>query len=118
MARARSGIVRKRRVKKTLERAKGFYGNSSRQVRTAKPAVMRALSYAYRDRRDKKSMYRSLWNVRINAGARECGLSYSKLINGMKKAGIILNRKMLSNLAIEDAAAFKAVVALAQKHLG
>ncbi|MEK6795517.1 MAG: 50S ribosomal protein L20 [Spirochaetota bacterium] len=117
MPRARNGSVRKNRVKKVLFRAKGHRGNRSTQIRTAKPSVMHGLAYAYRDRRDKKSMFRRLWNIRINAGARAHGLSYSQLIHGLKKANVILDRKMLSNLAAEDDAAFKEIVALAQKNL-
>ncbi len=115
--RAVSGIVRKRRVKKILRMAKGYYGSHSTQMKQAKEAVIRALKYSYRDRRQKKRMMRRLWSLRINAAARPLGLSYSRLINGMKKANILVNRKVLSNLAIYDINAFAAIVEVAKKAL-
>lgn len=117
MARVKNGSVRKKRVKKILKFAKGYYGAKSKQFRTAKGAVMRSLAYAYRDRRQKKRMFRRLWNARINAAVRLYDLSYSKFINGLKKAGVVIDRKMLSNLAIEDAQAFAKVVEVAKQHL-
>ncbi len=115
--RAVSGIVRKRRVKKILGMAKGYYGSHSKQMKQAKEAVTRALNYAYRDRRQKKRMMRRLWSIRINAGCRPLGISYSRFINGLKRANIMLNRKSLSNLAIYDYKAFEAVVEAAKKAL-
>ena len=116
--RAGSGIVRKRRVKKILKMAKGYYGARSKQMKTAKEAVMHALKYAYRDRRQKKRMMRRLWSLRINAQCRKEGISYSRFINGLKKANVLMNRKVLSNLAIYDAEAFAKVVVVAKKALG
>lgn len=115
--RAVSGIVRKRRVKKILKMAKGYYGSHSKQMKQAKEAVIRGLKFAYRDRRQKKRMMRRLWSLRINAGSRLLGMSYSKLINGLKKANIVINRKMLANLATNDEKAFAAVVEVAKKAL-
>lgn len=115
--RAVSGIVRKKRVKKILSMAKGYYGSHSKQMKQAKEAVIRALKYSYRDRRQKKRMMRRLWTLRINASCRALGLSYSRFISGLKKANIVLDRKILSNLAIYDSDAFKAVVEAAKKHL-
>lgn len=117
MARATNGIVRKKRVKKILSRAKGYYGAKSKQFRTAKTAVMRSLVYAYRDRRQRKRMMRRLWTIRINAAVREHGMSYSKFVNALSKAGIELNRKMLAALAVHEPKAFKAVVEEAKKAL-
>lgn len=110
MARARKGSVRKNRVKKILKMAKGYYGSKSKQFKTAKGAVMHSLAYAYRDRRQKKRMMRRLWNIRINAAVRNLGMSYSRFIHALSKSGVILNRKMLSNLAIEDPATFEKIV--------
>ncbi len=115
--RAVSGIVRKRKVKKILGMAKGYYGSHSKQMKQAKEAVIRALKYSYRDRRQKKRMMRRLWSLRINAACRPLGISYSRLINGMKKANITVNRKILSNLAIYDIKAFEAIVEVAKKAL-
>lgn len=115
--RAVSGIVRKRRVKKILKMAKGYYGSHSKQMKQAKEAVIRGLKFAYRDRRQKKRMMRRLWSLRINAGCRPLGISYSKLIHGLKKANIVMDRKMLANLATNDEKAFSAVVETAKKAL-
>lgn len=108
--RAVSGIVRKKKVKKILKMAKGYYGSHSKQTKQAKEAVIRGLKYAYRDRRQKKRMMRRLWTLRINAACRPLGISYSKFINGLKKANVLIDRKALSNLAIDDYKAFEAVV--------
>ncbi len=115
--RAVSGIVRKRKVKKILKMAKGYYGARSKQMKTAKEAVTHAMKYAYRDRRQKKRMMRRLWSIRINAEARKNGISYSRLINGLKKADVVINRKMLANLAVYDAQAFASIVEVAKKAL-
>ena len=106
-----------RRHKKILKLAKGYRGARSKQFKKANESIMKAGQYAYRDRKVKKREFRRLWIARINAAVREEGLSYSRFINGLNKAGITLNRKVLSNLAIEDPAAFKAVVEAAKKAL-
>ena len=100
MARVKRGVQAKARHKKVLKQAKGFRGARSRTYKVAKQAVMRAGQYAYRDRRVKKRVFRSLWIVRINAAARENGLTYSKLIAGLKKANIDLDRKVLASIAV------------------
>jgi large subunit ribosomal protein L20 len=104
-----------KRHKKLLEQAKGYWGSRSRRYAVAKQTVMKALSYAYRDRRHRKRDFRRLWVVRINAAARLHGLSYSRLINALKKANIILDRKMLADLAVRDLAGFGRVVEQAQR---
>ncbi|MBV5307184.1 MAG: 50S ribosomal protein L20 [Desulfobulbaceae bacterium] len=113
MSRATRGVKARRRRNKVLKLAKGFRGGRSRLFRSAAEAVDRALVYAYRDRRTKKRDFRRLWIARINAGAHMNDISYSQLIGGLKKAGIELDRKVLSNMAILDAAAFSEVVKLA-----
>ena len=113
MPRATRGFKARRRRNKVLKLAKGFRGGRSRLYRTATEAVDRALVYAYRDRRTKKRDFRRLWIARINAGAHMNDISYSRLICGLKKAGIELDRKVLSNMAILDAAAFSEVVKIA-----
>lgn len=110
MARVKRGVVAGARHKKTLKKAKGYYGARSKVYRVAKQAVVKAGQYAYRDRRNKKREFRALWITRINAGARECGLSYSKLMNGLKLAGVEIDRKVLADLAVFDKPAFAAVV--------
>ncbi len=109
MPRTKGGIVSRRRRKKVLKLAKGYFGSKHTLYRTANAQVMKSLSYAYRDRRRKKRDFRRLWIVRINAGARQNELSYSKLMYGLKLANIEVNRKMLSELAIYDADGFKVV---------
>ncbi|MGA1197616.1 MAG: 50S ribosomal protein L20 [Candidatus Latescibacterota bacterium] len=106
MPRATNNPASKRRRKKILKQAKGYRGGRSKLLRTASSAVDRALTYAYRDRRQKKRNFRSLWIVRINAAARLHGLSYSCFMDGLNKAGIEMNRKVLANLAVTDADAF------------
>jgi large subunit ribosomal protein L20 len=106
MARVKRGVTVKKRHKKILKQAKGYYGARSRCIKTANQAVLKAGQYAYRDRKQKKRQFRALWIVRINAGARECGLSYSRLIAGLKKANIEVDRKMLAELAVYDKNAF------------
>ncbi|KAF0188478.1 MAG: large subunit ribosomal protein [Desulfobulbaceae bacterium] len=113
MSRATRGVKARRRRNKVLKLAKGFRGGRSRLFRSAAEAVDRALVYAYRDRRTKKRDFRRLWIARINAGAHMNDISYSQLIGGLKKAGIELDRKVLSNMAILDAAAFSEVVKIA-----
>ena len=110
MARVKRGVQAKARHKKVLKQAKGFRGARSRTYKVAKQAVMRAGQYAYRDRRVKKRVFRSLWIIRINAAARENGLTYSKLITGLKKAKIDLDRKTLASIAVNDKEAFSKIV--------
>jgi large subunit ribosomal protein L20 len=109
MARVKRGVTAHRRHKKVLARAKGYYGARSRVYKVAVQAVMKAGQYAYRDRRQKKRTFRALWIARINAGARLNGLSYSRLINGLKKAEVIIDRRVLADIAMHDAVAFTAI---------
>ncbi len=118
MPRVTSGTRRHERRKKILKQAKGYWGRRSKIFRTAKDAVSKAQSYAYRDRRQKKRDFRSLWITRISAACKTNDISYSRFIDGLKKAGVELNRKALSNMAIEDPQAFTAVVEVAKKGLG
>ena len=118
MSRAVDGSKRKNHRKKILKLAKGYWGRRHSNYKTAKDAVTKGLFYAYRDRRDRKGDFRSIWIIRINAACRAEGLSYSRLVNGLCKAGITINRKALAHLAIEDEGAFKAVVAQAKAALG
>ncbi|MGX7352301.1 ribosomal protein L20 [Enterococcus canis] len=106
MARVKGGTVTRKRRKKILKLAKGYYGSKHTLFKTAKEQVMNSYNYAYRDRRQKKRDFRKLWIARINAAARMNGLSYSKLMHGLKLAEIDINRKMLADLAVNDAAAF------------
>ena len=109
MPRVKRGVQAHARHKKILKLAKGYYGARSRVYRVAKQAVIKAGQYAYRDRRQRKRQFRQLWIIRINAQARECGLSYSRFINGLKKASILVDRKMLADLAVFDKVAFAAI---------
>jgi large subunit ribosomal protein L20 len=118
MPRAVDGSKRKNHRKKILKQAKGYWGRRRTNYKTAKDAVAKSLSYAYRDRKDRKGDFRRLWIIRINAACRELGLSYSKLIAGLDKAGVIINRKALAWLATEDTAAFKAIVEKVKGNLG
>ena len=117
MARVKKGVVARRKHKKVLSRAKGYYNARRKVFRVAKAAVTKAGQYAYKGRKIKKRDYRSLWIVRINAAARLVGLSYSRLINGLKKAGIIIDRKVLADMAVHDMAAFTAVADQAKASL-
>ena len=117
MPRVKRGVTAGRRHKKVLHKAKGYYNARRKIYRVAKQAVIKAGQYAYRDRRAKKREFRALWIARINAGARQHGLSYSRFINGLLKAGIRIDRKMLANLAIHDPAAFTAIVEQAKAKL-
>jgi large subunit ribosomal protein L20 len=117
MARVKRGKRRAQRRKKILKEAKGYFGSKSKAHRVAKLAVEKSLSYSYRDRRQKKRQFRRLWIVRINAGARLHGLSYSRLIAGLKAAGCELNRKMLADLAVQDERAFGELAATARQAL-
>ncbi|ESK64986.1 MULTISPECIES: 50S ribosomal protein L20 [Abiotrophia] len=117
MPRVKGGYVTRQRRKRTLKLAKGYYGAKHLLFKTAKQQVMKSYMYAYRDRRQKKRDFRRLWITRINAAARMNGISYSVLMNGLKKAGVEVNRKMLADLAVHDAAAFTALVEQAKKAL-
>ena len=110
MARVKKGVNAHKRHKKILKLAKGYYGAKHRQFKAANPAVMRSLRSAYVGRKLKKRQFRQMWIARINAGARMNGISYSQLMNGLKKSGIEINRKMLSEIAISDPAAFTKLV--------
>lgn len=118
MSRAIDGTKRKNHRKKILKLAKGFRGRRGTNFKAAKDAVVKALSSAYVDRRDRKGVMRSLWISRLNAACRAEGISYSRFIDGLTKANVVINRKALSNMAIEDPAAFKEVVAVAKKAIG
>ena len=115
MARVKKGVTARKIHKKVIKQAKGFYGQKSRNFKAANPAVMRALRSAYVGRKNKKREYRRLWIARINAAARANGISYSKFMNGLKKSGIEMNRKMLSEMAIYDPAGFAALCETAKK---
>ncbi len=115
MARVKTAIITRKKHKKILKRAKGYYGAKHYRFRMAKQAVMKSGMYAYIGRKDKKSNFRKLWIARINAAARQNGLTYSKLIAGLKKANVVINRKMLAELAITDAKAFTEIAELAKK---
>ena len=110
MPRVKRGFKARRRRKKILKLAKGYFGARSRCYKQARAAVEKGLTYAYRDRRVKKRLYRRLWIQRINAACRMYGLSYSRFVNGLKNAGITLNRKVLADLAVTEPEAFKAIV--------
>lgn len=118
MPRAIDGTKRKKRRQKLLKHAKGYWGRRSNLHRTAKDAVAKSLSYAYRDRRNKKRNFRALWITRISAACRQQDMTYSSFIHGLELAGIRINRKALSNLAIEDPGAFSALIAKAKQALG
>ena len=117
MSRVKRSVVSRARRKKVLKQAKGYYGARSRQFKVAKQAVIKAGQYAYRDRRQKKRQFRQLWVVRINAAAREHGLSYSRFIAGLKKAAIDVDRKVLADLAIHENEAFAALAEQAKAAL-
>lgn len=117
MPRVKRGPHRKNKRQRVLKLAKGFYGQKSHSYRIAKQAVDRALKFAYRDRRQKKRDFRSLWIVRINAASRESGLSYNRLISGLRQAGLELNRKVLADIAVHDAVGFAAIVEVAKEAL-
>jgi large subunit ribosomal protein L20 len=110
MARVKRGVTAHAKHKKTLDAAKGFRGRRKNTIRAAKAAVDKSMQYAYRDRKNKKRTFRALWIQRINAAVREFGLTYSAFINGLAKAGIEVDRKVLSEMAIHEPAGFKAIV--------
>jgi len=118
MARVKRGVTAGRRHKKVLGKAKGYYNARRKVYRAAKQAVIKAGQYAYRDRRAKKREFRALWITRINAAARLHGLSYSRIINGLLKAGVNIDRKVLADLAVHDAEAFGAIAQQAKTALG
>ena len=118
MARVKRGVVAGRRHKKILKKAKGYFNARRKVFRTAKQAVIKAGQYAYRDRRQKKREFRALWIARINAAARLYGLSYSRIINGLNKAGLEVDRKVLADLAVHDVEAFGAIAQQAKTALG
>ena len=117
MARVKRGVIAHARHKKVLKEAKGYYGARSRVYRVAKQAVIKAGQYAYRDRKQRKRQFRSLWIVRINAAVREHGMSYSKFMNGLKKADIVVDRKVLADIAVYDKDTMAKLVEAAQAAL-
>jgi len=118
MARVKRGVTARRRHKKILKQAKGYYGARSRIFRVAKQAVIKAGQYAYRDRRQRKRQFRALWITRINAASRANGLSYSRLMAGLKKAGLEIDRKSLADIAVHDIEAFGKLAEQAKAGLG
>jgi len=118
MSRAIDGSKRREHRKKILKQTKGYWGRRRTNYKTAKDALAKSLSYAYRDRKDRKGEFRRLWIIRINAACREQGLSYSRFIAGLEKANIIINRKALAHLAVTDSAAFLAVVEKVKAAIG
>ena len=118
MPRVKRGVTARARHKKVLDKAKGYRGRRKNVYRIAKEAVMKAGQYAYRDRRQRKRQFRSLWIARINAAARELGLTYSRFMNGLKKAAIEVDRKVLADLAVFDKPAFAALAVQAKAQLG
>lgn len=117
MSRVKRGVTAKARHKKILKLAKGYYGHRSRVYRVAKQAVIKAAQYAYRDRKQRKRQFRVLWIARINAAARLNGITYSRFMSGLKKACIVMDRKVLSDIAIRDAVAFTKIVEQAKAAL-
>ncbi len=117
MPRVKRGVTARNRHKKVLAEAKGYYGARSRVYRVAKQAVIKAGQYAYRDRRQRKRQFRALWIARINAAARENGLSYSRFINGLSRSGLEIDRKVLADLAVTDKVAFAAIAEQAKAAL-
>jgi large subunit ribosomal protein L20 len=117
MPRVKRGVTARAKHKKVLDKAKGYYGARSRVYRVAKQAVIKAAQYAYRDRRQKKREFRSLWIIRINAAARAHGMSYSAFMNGLKKASVTVDRKVLADIAVYDKAAFTVLVEQAKASL-
>ena len=117
MARVKGGTIHRARRKKVMDRAKGYFGSKHRLYKSAKEQVMHSLKYAYRDRRQKKRDFRKLWITRINAACRMNDISYSKFINGLNKAGVVINRKMLAEIAIDNAETFASLVSIAKDAL-
>lgn len=117
MARSTGTVAARNRHRKVLRSTKGYYGARGNTIRAAKQALMRSGQYAYRDRRRRKREFRALWIVRINAGVRMHGLSYSRFMSGLGRSGIVLDRRMLADLALNDKEAFSSMVEMAKKHL-
>jgi large subunit ribosomal protein L20 len=117
MARVKRGVAAHRRHKKVLKQVKGHYSTNNRLYKRAHESLMHALQYAYRDRRNRKRDMRRLWIIRINAAARLNGMPYNRLIQGLRHAGVEVDRKMLADLAVRDAAAFTAVAEIAKQHV-
>ena len=115
MARVKTARITRKKHKKILKRAKGYYGAKHYRFRMAKQAVMKSGNYAYAGRKDRKSNFRKLWIARINAASRQNGLTYSKFVNGLKKAGVVINRKMLAEIAVSDPEAFTKIAEIAKK---
>jgi large subunit ribosomal protein L20 len=115
MAKVKHSVATRKRKKRLLKKAKGYWGDRSKQFQQARRGLMHALVYAYRDRRVKKRTFRRLWISRINAACRACGITYSKFINGLKKAKVSLDRKILADLAVKDSQAFKKLVEIAKQ---
>ena len=117
MARVKRGVTKRKHRRAVLEEARGYRGARSRHFKAAKEQLLHSYTYAYRDRRDRKGQFRRLWIARINAAARSNGISYNRLIDGLNKAGIDLDRKMLADLAVNDPAAFKALAEIAKQSI-
>jgi len=117
MPRVKRGVQARAKHKKIMAQAKGYYGRRKNVFRVAKQAVIKSGQYAYRDRRQRKRQFRTLWIARINAAARECGLSYSRMIDGLKKAGVEIDRKVLADIAVFDKAGFAALAEKAKSSL-
>lgn len=115
MARVKTAVITRKKHKKILKRAKGYYGAKHYRFRMAKQAVMKSGAYAYAGRKDKKSNFRKLWIARINAAARQNGMTYSKMIAGLKKANVAINRKMLAEIAVTDPKAFTEIAEISKK---
>ncbi|HAH20565.1 MAG: 50S ribosomal protein L20 [Omnitrophica WOR_2 bacterium GWF2_43_52] len=114
MSRVKTSVVRRKRVKKVLKRAKGQWGDRSKQYLQAKRSLLHSDTYAYRDRKKRKIEFRQLWIARLNAAVRAAGMTYSRFINGLKKANVTLNRKMLAELAVNDAKVFQKIIEVAK----
>src|SRR3954447_14828170 len=117
MARVKRGVAAHRKHKRGLKQVKGHYGTNNRLYKRAHESLMRAMAYAYRDRKNKKRMFRQLWIIRVNAAARINGISYSRFIQGLKAANVTIDRKMLADLAVRDAEAFAAIAEIAKKNV-
>lgn len=117
MTRIKRGVIKRKKHKKVLKETKGYYGSHSRSYRLAKEELFKSLSYSYRDRKNRKRTFRELWIIRINAAARSNGISYNEFINGLKLSNIEINRKMLSEIAVNDPGAFRKLAEMAKKKL-
>ena len=117
MARVKRGVAAHRKHKRVLAQVKGHYGTNNRLYKRAHESLMRSLAYAYRDRKNKKRMFRQLWIIRVNAAARQNGIQYSRFIQGLKLEGVTIDRKMLADLAVRDPEAFSAIAEIARKNV-